>query len=422
MNRQDDIIEIITDFYLNSGDFNGLPVRSILSDFEIDESELKNILASLIRNDKISLNFGDIHPNPHVKAFAEEPSEKQIEKLRSSDLKHTCAYPSCSHLKEVVDPLNYQGRPFTLRLGLGEAQLSYESFDLSVLEFYRNDPRYDYSNTDIHGCIIGDDNEGMTELSASDQIYLKTFGFSYDSDLNRAVASFLIYLSRLSPEHQQMWNAKIVKGDYSLHPDYYRTAILGRLQEGISVFTAFIWELHCINEICALIRRPQLFREDLSEKERPRSFGFLIRPTLKEYHDFIHTLDKLIAENINRRFFLNDISFEYDEVRKDGKVVVRQKGTIQILDEWLEKMFRVQNRQPIEEMLDTFREIRRLRQRPAHAIDDDIFDQKYFKQQREVIMKAYEAIRVLRLILKRFPGALRYEIPDYLESGEIWTI
>jgi len=38
-------------------------------------------------------------------------------------------------------------------LALGEAQLSYRSFDLSVLEFYRNDPRHRYENDDINGRI-----------------------------------------------------------------------------------------------------------------------------------------------------------------------------------------------------------------------------------------------------------------------------
>jgi len=81
MGNKDDILRKITEFYLDPRDFNGLPVRNIVQDFKVEETELKNILASLIREKEISLNFGDTHPNPHIKAFWEEKEEIQIEKV-----------------------------------------------------------------------------------------------------------------------------------------------------------------------------------------------------------------------------------------------------------------------------------------------------------------------------------------------------
>jgi hypothetical protein len=143
---------------------------------------------------------------------------------------------------------------------------------------------------------------------------------------------------------------------------------------------------------------------------------------LKEYNDFILTLDKLISDNINREFFGKDVSFEREEVRKDGKTVVIQKGTIQILDDWLKLVYITNDRKPIEEMIKTFKEIRELRNRSAHDINDDVFDQKYSKQQRELIIKAYKSIRLLRLIFANDQNVAGYEIPDYLRSGKIWDI
>jgi len=86
----------------------------------------------------------------------------------------------------------------------------------------------------------------------SDQVVLQTFGFSYNSDLNRAVAVFLTYLSDLRPQHQQIWNAKILNGDYKLHPDYCKI-MRGNWDLGVSIFDAFVEELHHINEMCKLI-------------------------------------------------------------------------------------------------------------------------------------------------------------------------
>ena len=159
--------------------------------------------------------------------------------------------------------------------------------------------------------------------------------------------------------------------------------------------------------------RPHLFRKIV----KPKNFGFLIRPTLKEYNDFILILDKLISDNINRKFFCNDVSFEQDEARKDGKIVVSPKGTIKILDDWLKLFYRIEDRKPIDEMIDTFKNIRKSRNPSAHDIDNNVFDQKYFKQQRELIIKAYKGIRLLRVIFESHPNVAGYEIPDYLQSN-----
>jgi hypothetical protein len=338
------------------------------------------------------------------------------------NLEHTCIYPSAKHLKKVVRPSKYKGKPFTLLLALGEPQLAFKVFDLSVLESYRNDPRYSYHTNDISGHLsISDKYYEDAKVAEADRILLQTFGFAYDSDLNRAVAVFLKYLSDLSPEHQQIWKAKIVTDKYRLHPDYYRTAILGQFPEGISVFDAFIEELKCINDMCKLIGQPILFKNDFHEA-KPRTFGFLIRPTSKEYCDFTHLLDKLISENINRRFFVGVIPIEEEHTRKDGKVEVRPKGTLQMLEEWLKKAFIPEDKKPMEEMLRTFKEIRKLRQKPAHAIDDNIYDQKYIKEQRELMKRAYAGIRLIRLILENHPSTKGYEIPDVIKAGnKVWT-
>lgn len=219
------ILDEVTNFCVTSTDFNGIPVTQLAKKYKLDLNTIEKHLASLIQQDKISMVFGDLHPNPHIKAFDEDAPDVQIEKLHNTDLlAQACVYPSRSHLKNIVEPTAYQGKPFTLRLALGEPQLSCESFDLRILEFYRNDPRYFYETDDTQGMISVHDKYYESEhMRESDQVLLESFGFSYDSRLSRAVAVFLSYLSDLSPEHQQIWNARIVKGDYTLHPAYFKS-------------------------------------------------------------------------------------------------------------------------------------------------------------------------------------------------------
>jgi hypothetical protein len=72
-------------------------------------------------------------------------------------------------------------------------------------------------------------------------------------------------------------------------------------------------------------------------------------------------------------------------------------------------------------MIQTFRKIRKLRQKPAHAVNEDAFDQKYFREQRELIIEGYGAIRTLRLILANNPATHGHAVPDWLQEGKIYT-
>jgi len=181
-----ELLDKITAQYLESRDFNGYPIRSALKMGDINVDFLVQCLSNLISKGLISLVFGDRHPNPHIKALREESPEIQISKFETQNLEHVCAYPLRNHLEKVVDKSRYYNEPFKQELALGEPQLEFRSFDLSVLEFYRNDPRFIYQNDDISGFISISDQHHEDSLK-SDRIVMQTFGFCYDNEMNRAV-------------------------------------------------------------------------------------------------------------------------------------------------------------------------------------------------------------------------------------------
>lgn len=415
------ILNEVTRFYLESDDFNGIPMSQILSFLAADKSDIIRFLSNLINEDKISLVFGDIHPNPHIRAFPDEPKDAQIRKLKNPALDRACIYPSANHLEKVVDRSKYEGKPFTLSMALGSPQLIFKAFDLSVLEYYRNDPRYYYVTDDIQGWIcIHDDyfNKGL--VPESDEILLRTFGFCYDDKINRAVAVFLRYIGELSAEHQQIWRLKMLGDEYQIHPDYFVTTIIGDWNERISIFEAFREELRTINALSCAIGRPFLFKDDFMQN-KPREFGFLIRPTLKEYNSFVLLLDKMLSDNINKSFFMKDIPDEFEEIRKDGRLAVKQKGTLSMLDEWLRSNLTLADSTPVEEMMSVFREVRKKRQKPAHAVDDNLFDQQYFLEQRNLMIRVYKAISFLRSVFMSHPSINSVKINRFLAEGKIWT-
>jgi hypothetical protein len=146
----------------------------------------------------------------------------------------------------------------------------------------------------------------------------------------------------------------------------------------------------------------------------------LLRPTLASFNGFVHLLDKLMSDNLAHEFFTHQGLSVECEVLRSGKAIVERKGTIRLLEEWFKTRFSAADPTPLDKSIVIFKEVRRERQRPAHALDEDRFDNAFFKRQRELMIRAYGAVRVIRLVLSNHPLAQGVDVPDWLDKGEIW--
>lgn len=63
------ILNEITDFYVKSRDFNGIPLTVLIERLSLSWPQLRQRLTQLIESEKVSLAFASVHPNPHIKAF-----------------------------------------------------------------------------------------------------------------------------------------------------------------------------------------------------------------------------------------------------------------------------------------------------------------------------------------------------------------
>ncbi len=417
------VLDSITTFYLESHDFNGYPVYKLKEDYRLSDSEAKVLIEELVSSGQVDVTLTG---NTHIKPFNIPDTTAQIAGLEALEFsEHFCLYPKPKNLSKLPELNKYNDRPYTKALAMGQGQLEYRTFDLSVLEHYRNDPRYLYETDSIHGNIsVRDAFYESSAMEERDQVILSSFGFAYDDEMNRAVAVYLRYLSELSPEHQQIWRAKELAATYKLHPDYFRTTILGEWGTRIPIFDAFIAELTIINEMTERMNMPPMFRHTYSE-ERPREFAFLLRPTLAEFNRFVLLLDKMMSDNLNKRFFsAASIPLEDEEERPGGKVVVTPRGTIALLEAWMRRYFRPADPKPVEKIFAAFRKVRKIRQQPAHKVDEDAFDQQHFKNQRQLIIEAYDAVRHIRQALANHPLVQRNppRIQEELFDGKIWDI
>lgn len=292
-------------------------------------------------------------------------------------------------------------------------------FDIAILEQYFNDPRYSISPSDYSGSISF--SSGNT-LSRRDQVVLQTFGMGYKKDRERrerVVAVYLRYLSGLTPKHQQRWRTYLIEGEECVVArEYYQNTILGEWADNVFIYDAFIEELHCINEMAELMFDSRLFI-DTYKGNRPGSFRAIFIPAKESFEKFVLVLDKLMSENINKKFFKGKIPMELETERADGKVNVSQKGTINLLEEWFRRNIRIGDETDFNLILAPFRKVRRLRQKPAHVISADEYDKHYFQRQDDLIFECYQAIRMIRLLLANHPTVRNYKVPQWLFRGDI---
>lgn len=425
----------IFNFFISSADFNGIPLRNISEKFDLDYTESIDILKELVLEDKISIQSST---NPHIIGFRHYPKDNQLELLENtkndtvnykqfgkiniafeSSEFPICIYPSptCLALSRNLDIYGYAF--YSKKLAVGEPQLKPLFFDIEVLERYYNDPRFEFKFDDYSGSIQCKSDDLYNSLvRKEDDIYIKSFGIGYDKNNNRIAVVFLRYLHNLTAEHQIYWKGKERTDECTILKEYYQNAIEGSWSFSHSIFSAFLGELKCLNELSNYIFGVNLFNETFEADKKPSEFTFFFIPTLKNYHDFIHLLDKMISENINKSFFKNKIDlFIMKEV--NGIFIKENKGTLRLLEEWLSSIFKVQGEGSVPQILKPFKNIRSDRQAPAHKVNENVYDINLVKKQKDTMSEVYNSMRQIRHIFSLHPKAKDFEIPDWLINGKI---
>ena len=435
---KDKIENKVYSFFVESSDFNGIPLRNISKEFNVDYCDSIDLIKELVAEDIISIQSST---NPHIIGFKHYPVDSQIHILEeakkttetlqsfgeitisSEDTEFPiCLYPSKNYLHKNRDLNEFNNAYYTKRLALGEPHLKPIFFEIEVLDRYFNDPRFDFKFEDYSGRISCkyDENEKPI-VREEDDIFLKTFGLGFDENGNRLAVVYLRYLKDLTAEHQVYWKSREKSGNCKMLEEYHQNTIEGNWTFSYSIFSGFLGEQKCINDLTELIFLKPLFRKTFEKENRPKEFTFFFTPTLKNYNDFILLLDKMISENINKEFFEGKVElYEFREL-ENGLVERQNKGTLQIFEEWLTSVFNVKGDGTVSELFKPLKKIRRERQNPAHRIGENQYDRKLIEKQKEIMDEVYSVFRNFRNIFHQHPKARNFEITDWLENGQIKT-
>lgn len=430
------ITEIVYEFFINSSDFNGIPLRQISEDLKIGYQESIDFIKVGVRNEELSIQSST---NPHIIGFQEHEISNQLAILENAktievqyetfgeitfSMEQTeypiCVYPSLAYLRDNRNLNDFGDQFFTKKLAQGEPQLSLVYFDIEVLERYAIDPRYNFSFNDYSGniyCKYDEDEKPL--VRDEDELFLKSFGLGYGENRERLAVVPLCYLKDLSEDQQQFWKSKIYKKKGRVAEDYYNNIILGQWTFSHSVFSAFIGEQNCLNELAKKIFGKPLFRNIYDAETRPREFTPYFTPTLKNYLDFVSLTDKMISDNINKDFFAGKIELDEVTTNTQGVTERRQKGTLSLLQEWLIAERSTDGAPGIQKLCGVFRKVRKERQTPAHKITQNEYDLKYYQMQIQLIEECYHAMRALRYSFADHQDATGVEIPKWLDEGRV---
>lgn len=435
---KDRIRDRVLEYFIESKDFNGIPLRWISEEFDIDYEESINLIKLLVTENSVTIQSSS---NPHIIGFQHYPVDIQIKILddakgitetiekigdKSFSVENTeypiCLYPSQDYVKSNRDLTIYGIAEYTRLLAICEPQLSPRFFEIEVLERYSNDPRFDFEFKDYSGsisCKYDEDNNPI--VREEDQIFLKTFGLGFDSKGNRLAVVYLRYLKDLTAEHQLFWKTKQVTGDCKMLQEYHENTIQGNWSSSYSIFSAFIGELKCLTDLSEHIFDVRLFNKTFEDENRPKEFTFFFTPTLKNYNDFILLLDKMITENINKGFFNAEVELFEIVPLKNNQVERKPKGTLRLLEDWLLAVYNHPDKTVLKDIFKPLKLVRSERQNPAHKISKDNYDRKYIDMQMKMIDDCYSSIRALRTFFQQHPKARDFKIPDWLDNGDIKT-
>jgi hypothetical protein len=420
--ESDPILSAILSAFIESakrGSFNGLVAATLLR-FVDSADHLRAHLTTLADEQKITCVFSSTNVNIHIKRFHDLPIERQRELLKMEAFNEFCVYPTASEISKKIDVTQWNDRPFSKALVLAEPQLDYRAFEMGALERYVADPRYIVRFFDYMGSMsVSDKSFSDSQHLERDKVSLQTFGLGFDDQRNPYAVVYLRYLADLSVEHQQYWNSYLTHEKVRMCEQYYQSSILGKFWENRSVRFAIVEEMKLINAMFKSIWGATLFRE-IANGDLAIGLTAFLRPTADNFHSFVMALDKLLSESIDVKFFKDRVTVEREVDRPDGKIEIQRKGSLALLEEWLCAEIIWDNVDEFRKVvIAPMREVRRLRQEPAHTFTTDDFSKDYYASRRKHLWAVFNSLNNIRATLNNHPNVRDIKVPPWLNDEKI---
>lgn len=146
----------------------------------------------------------------------------------------------------------------------------------------------------------------------------------------------------------------------------------------------------------------------------------MLRATRREYQEFVHLLDKMLSDNIDREVFRGDIPLEEEVERKDGRIEVQQLQTMNLLERWFRKRYRKSDGEDVSKVIvASLRAVRKARQPAAHAVQENAYDLTLPALQDQMLGEVKQGLTLIRWALASHPLAKGYQAAEWLDGDKI---
>src|SRR5262249_37070529 len=143
-------------------------------------------------------------------------------------------------------------------------------------------------------------------------------------------------------------------------------------------------------------------------------------PTADNYHRFVMALDKLLSDSIDIKFFDGKVPLAAEKIRPDGKIEVQRKGSLTLLEEWLLAEMVWQDADSFRTVvIGPLREVRKLRQAPAHTFTADKFSMHYYDSRKELLWAVFNSLSNIRATFAKHRYARDISVPAWLNDEAI---
>lgn len=405
-------LEEIVRFYLDSGDFNGYPLTAVLP-----SAWNAKVLSRLVSEGLVQVVTDADYPNPHIRPWASKRSIADQGGDLNAALQGSgscCLYPTPSAMQGR--PLSvYDQRPYTKRVAEGTGVLELVYFDMAAIEQYRNDPRYHFTPDDFGFSFgIGDDAYLNADEPEHDKIHTVRAGFGFDldqiqagrQDVRRYACAFYLDLAKMTPKHQQrLLTYEVEPGNLKPHP-VWMSMQMGHWAEHIGPFEKILGELQALNELWTICFGQDLFRTT----DRPRGWGWILRPSTNEWEAFIHTTDKLLSDNL----IAAALDAANAPTHNDSGQPLGTLGRFEAM--FLKRS--TADPAAIRRVFQPLRDVRKQRQKPAHDNSDHVTDTTIYGKQRQTLNDVADSLDAIRHHLSTHPKAKQagWAAEEYLDD------
>jgi hypothetical protein len=202
------------------------------------------------------------------------------------------------------------------------------------------------------------------------------------------VCVLLTDLSDLTPNHQarlQTWEQPA--DGLHPHPLWWAT-VCGDWIEHIGPFDKILAELHALNEIWTLIHGEELFKTT----DRPREWGWVLRPSSLEWDRFVLLTDQLISDNINTKA----LTAAGAPTENDAGQTL---GTLGRLEAYLTR----HAKGGVQDAFKALKDVRKMRNPAAHRSRPPINDDTLVVRQRDLLFDLADSLAAVRRFMSTHP-------------------